>query len=116
MLIPIPVATRHVAAAQGTIWKFVTCEQCRQPYAYLLELEATGEDVDLFDVPQIWVATVALALAGLSILIRGCAMSLRFDPNMGDPAPRRALGQRHAVWGERLSEVPATHPSSESGL
>lgn len=46
MLIPIPISTKHVAAVQGAVWKFVSCAHCEQRYAYLLELEATGEDHD----------------------------------------------------------------------
>jgi hypothetical protein len=42
-IIPIPTGTRYVATIKGGTWKFVTCEQCQKPYAYLLELEATGQ-------------------------------------------------------------------------
>ena len=47
MIIPIwiPVATRWVAAARGTVWKVVTCSHCQQRYAYQLELETTGQVV-----------------------------------------------------------------------
>jgi hypothetical protein len=45
--IPIPIGVRRVAAVQGTVWKFVTCSHCKERYAYLLELKATGEDHDL---------------------------------------------------------------------
>jgi hypothetical protein len=45
--IPIPIGVRHIAVVKGTVWKFVRCEQCNQPYAYQLELQATGEDLDL---------------------------------------------------------------------
>jgi hypothetical protein len=44
--IPIPIGAKHVAAVQGAVWKFVSCAHCQQHYAYLLELEATGEDHD----------------------------------------------------------------------
>ena len=47
MLIPIPIGTTHAAAVRGTVWRFVDCEHCQQPYAYLLQLEATGQDHDL---------------------------------------------------------------------
>lgn len=47
MLIPIPIGTKHVAAVQGAVWKFVSCGHCQQRYAYQLELEATGENHDL---------------------------------------------------------------------
>ena len=38
---------KAVASVQGSVWKFVSCEHCPQRYAYLLELEATGEDLPL---------------------------------------------------------------------
>jgi hypothetical protein len=49
MHIPIhrPIGTRYVAAVQGTVWKVVSCERCQERYAYRLELEATGESLDL---------------------------------------------------------------------
>jgi hypothetical protein len=42
-IIPIPTGTRYVSTIRGGTWKFVTCGQCQKPYAYLLELEATGQ-------------------------------------------------------------------------
>ncbi len=45
MFIPIPVATRWVATARGTVWKVVTCLHCQQTYAFQLELETTGQEV-----------------------------------------------------------------------
>lgn len=45
MIIPIPVATRWVATAQGAVWKVVTCSHCQQRYAFLLEMETTGTEV-----------------------------------------------------------------------
>src|SRR3954454_22539883 len=45
--IPIPIGVKRVAAVQGAVWKFVSCACCQQRYAYLLKLEATGEDHDL---------------------------------------------------------------------
>ena len=47
MIIPIPFATQWVATARGTAWKVVTCSHCRQRYAFVLELETTGEEVGL---------------------------------------------------------------------
>jgi hypothetical protein len=47
MLIPIPIGIKYVAAAHGTVWKFISCAYCRQPYAYLVELEAIGAGDDL---------------------------------------------------------------------
>src|SRR5262245_1340926 len=45
--VPIPIGVKRVAVVQGTVWKFVSCEGCQQPYAYQLDLEATGQDIDL---------------------------------------------------------------------
>jgi hypothetical protein len=45
--IPIPIGTKYIAAVRGAVWKFVTCTHCQERFAYLLELEATGEDHDL---------------------------------------------------------------------
>jgi hypothetical protein len=185
MLIPIPIGTKHVAAVRGAVWKFVSCSHCQQRYAYLLELEATGEDHDLlfldgkgsaeraqaqaeqnllqksrnvvlpvpcpncgwyqddmskmlrdeasinrvqivglviavisliplmFDMATTWVLTLLGALVGLTLAIYGTVLALRFDPNVGDPEPRKALGKRHAVWGEQLTDLMATSPNAE---
>jgi hypothetical protein len=185
MLIPIPMGAKHIAAVRGAVWKFVSCAHCQQPYAYLLELEATGEDYDVlfmdgeraaeralaqaeenlldksrncvlpvpcpncgfyqdemsrqvkeqawinplqvagaviallsliplaFDIAYIWVLTVVSALAGLTLLAYGYVVAFRFDPNAGDPEPRKAIGQRHAVWGEQLAELLATSASAD---
>jgi hypothetical protein len=170
----IPVGNKYVAAVQGAVWKFVSCAKCHERYAYLLELQATGEaenllfmDGDgaarlaqakaeenlrqksrncilmvpcpscgfyqeemakqlrdeasinpfqiagaalaalslvplLFNIAYIWVLTVVLAVAGLAVLAYGYRVALRYDPNAGDPEPRKALGQKHAVWGQQL--------------
>jgi hypothetical protein len=45
--IPIPIGTKYITAVRGAVWKFVWCARCQERYAYLLELEATGEDHDL---------------------------------------------------------------------
>jgi hypothetical protein len=185
--IPIPIGAKHVATVQGAVWKFVSCSYCQQRYAYLLELEATGEDHDLlfldgersaeraraqaeqnlwqksrnvvlpvpcpncgsyqddmsgtlkeevsinslqiagvviavlslvplaFPIPYIWVFTIVLAVAALALLICGYVVAFRFDPNAGDPEARKALGRRHAVWGEQLAELLATSPNAEPG-
>src|SRR5262249_39241275 len=162
--IPIPIGTRHVAAVRGAVWKFVSCAQCQQGYAYLLELEAHGEDHDLlsldgegsarraraqaehnllqksrncvlpvpcpscgsyqdemarqlkeeahvnrFQVAGVviallalvplafglayWVPALVLAVAGLALLAYGYVVAFRFDPNAGDPEPRKAIGR-----------------------
>jgi hypothetical protein len=183
--IPIPIGTKHVAAVRGAVWKFVSCAHCRQGYAYLLELEATGEDHDLLfldgkgsaeraraqaehnlleksrncvlpvpcptcgfyqddmarqlkeeaqinplqvagvviallsliplfiDIAYIWVLTVILAATGLTLVAYGYVLAFRFEPNAGDPEPRKALGRKHAVWGEQLAGLLAANPNAE---
>jgi hypothetical protein len=185
MLIPIPIGTKHIASVQGAVWKFVSCAQCQQGYAYLIELDAIGEDHDLlfldgegsaeraqakaeenllrksrnvvvpvpcpncgwyqddmsrkmkedvsinpvqiaglvlamislvplvFAIPYRWVLTIVLATAGLAVVAWGYLLALRFDPNSGHPEPRKALGRRHAVWGEQLAELVAANRPSE---
>ena len=174
--IHIPIGVKYVAGVQGAVWKIVCCAHCQQRYAYLLELEATGEHHDLlfvdgeasaqraqakaqenlllksrnvvlavpcpgcgfyqddmsamlkeqrsinalqiagvvmaglalvplaFDVRYIWVLSIVLGVAGLALLARGYALALGYDPNAGDPEPRKALRRAHAVWGQQLEE------------
>ena len=169
--------SKNVAAARGAVWKFVSCARCQQRFAYLLELEAAGEEHNLlildgagsaeraqaeadqnllkksrnctlpvpcpncgfyqedmsrqlkeaasinrlqvagavivvlsfipllFAISYLWVLTVILATAGLAVLSYGYVIAFRFDPNAGDPEPRKALGQKYAVWGEQLFSV-----------
>ena len=183
--IHIPIGVVRRARLHGAVWKFVTCAHCQQPYAYLLELEATGTDHDLLfldgegsaqraraqaeqnlaqksrnvvlpvpcphcgfyqddmarnlkdeasinprqiagvviallslvplmlEIPYIWVLTIVLAVIGLALLAWGLVLTFRFDPNAGDPEPRKALGRRHAVCGEQLAELRGTNPSAE---
>jgi len=59
----------------------------------------------LFAISYLWVLTVILATAGLAVLSYGYVIAFRFDPNAGDPEPRKALGQKYAVWGEQLFSV-----------
>jgi hypothetical protein len=183
--IPIPIGAKRVAIIGGAVWKLVSCTNCRQRFAYLMELQARGEDHDLlfldgqasgqraraqaernllqksrncllavpcphcgfyqedmsrrlkeeasinrfqiigailamlsfaplvFDVPYLWGITVVLAAAGVSLLVYGYVLAHRFNPNAGDPEPRKALGQKWSVWGERLDELLATNPDPE---
>jgi hypothetical protein len=180
MLIPIPVATRWVATARGTVWKVVTCSHCQQRYAFQLELETTGQEVgpplsvgdegaklaqaraeenlskmarnvviplpcpicgcyqpDMVDrlrtegtgntpviagmvvavlsliplafrVPYIWVATAVGVSVGLGLIGYADWAAARWDPNAGDPEPRKARGRKRAVWGEQLERLLAT--------
>jgi hypothetical protein len=183
--IPIPIGVKRVAAVRGAVWKGVVCAHCQQSYAYLLELEGTGEDLDLlfldeqgsaeraqaqaeqnfaqrsrnvvlpvpcpscgfyqddmarqlkddasinslqiagmviallsfvpwaFGIPYAWILTMVLAVTGLAVVAWGYVLAFCFDPNAGDPEPRKALGRRHAVWGEQLAELLATSPPAE---
>jgi hypothetical protein len=180
MHLHVPVGNKHVAAVRGSVWKLVSCSRCQEPYAYLLELQATGEDYDLlfldgkgsaeraraqaernlsqkvrntvlpvpcpgcgsyqddmsrqlraqasinraqivglviavlslvpltFDMASTWVLTVLGAVVGVTLVAYGTVRACRFDPNAGDPEPRKLLGRRHAVWGEQLAELLAT--------
>jgi hypothetical protein len=179
MFIPhfTPPGKKAVASVQGSLWKFVSCQHCPQCYAYLLELEATGEDLPFlsadgsaeraqakaqenllqkkqrcilpvpcpycghyqtamsgllkeeasfnlfqisgglvavlgfiplaFDSASNWVITLVFGVVGVCLMAYGYYLSFRFDPNAGDPEPRKALGQRHAVWGEQLDKLLA---------
>jgi hypothetical protein len=185
MHIPIPIGIIRTAAVQGAVWKFVCCTHCQQRYAYLLELEATGEEHDLLfldskgsaeraraqaeqnltqksrnvvlpvpcpncgfyqedmarnlkdeasinplqvagvviallslvplmlEIPYSWVLTIVLAVIGLALVAWGLVRTFHFDPNAGNPEPRKALGRTHAVWGEQLAELLATSPRIE---
>jgi hypothetical protein len=68
-----------------------------------------------FGIPYIWVLTIVLAVAGLALLACGYVLAFRFDPNAGDPEPRKALGRRHSVWGEPLAELLAANPPAKPG-
>jgi hypothetical protein len=62
------------------------------------------------DIPGIWVLTVVLALAGLTVMVRGVARALHYDANAGDPEPRKVVGRQCSVWREQLAELLATVP------
>ena len=180
-----PPGKKAVASVQGSVWKFVSCEHCPQRYAYLLELEATGEDLALLcadgsaelalakaqenlsqkkqrcllpvpcpccghyqaemsrllkeeasvnpfqiggallavlgfiplaiDIAYAWVITLVSGVAGVCLLAYGYYLTVRFDPNAGDPEPRKALGRRRAVWGEQLAQLLAASPDVTPG-
>ena len=70
MIVPIhiPIGARHVAAIRGAVWKLVDCEYCEERYAYLLELEATGQDHDLLFLDGAGSAARALVQAEQNLL------------------------------------------------
>jgi hypothetical protein len=41
-------------------------------------------------------------------------VAFRFDPNAGDPEPRKAIGCSHAVWHEQLAELFSASAPTES--
>jgi hypothetical protein len=45
--IPIPIGIRHNVVAKGRTVRVIQCENCRQPYGIVLDLEASGSDIDL---------------------------------------------------------------------
>src|SRR5262249_43252880 len=57
-----------------------------------------------FGIPYIWVLTLVLAVVGLALLAYGYVVSFRFDPNTGDPEPKKALGRR-TVYDGALSNA-----------
>ena len=67
----------------------------------------------LFAISYLWVLTLILGTAGLAVLSYGYVIAFRFDPNAGDPEPRKVLGQRYAVWGAQLAELLAAIPNGE---
>jgi hypothetical protein len=175
--IHIPIGVKNIATARASSWKLISCENCQQGYAYLLDVEAQGLDIDLlflggaesreraeaqarenvaakihnsvvpipcprcgtyqkdmasqlkedawinpvqiagvivflfsfaplaFAVDYAWIVTVVGAATGLLLLAYGYAVSFGYDPNAGNPAPRKAIGQQNSVWGERLAEL-----------
>jgi hypothetical protein len=182
--IPIPIATRWVATARGTVWKVVTCSHCQQRYAFQLELETTGQQVGpplslsdegamlaqaraeenlskmgrnvviplpcpncgcyqpdmverlrtegtskapvavgltiivlsliplAFGIPYLWIATVAGVSVGFGLIGYADWSAARWDPNAGDPEPRKARGRKRAVWGEELDRLLTANPDA----
>ena len=176
---PSIMGRKAVALVHGSVWKFVSCERCHERFAYLLKLEATGEDpfaygsneralaraqenlsqkkdrcilpvpcpycgiyqadmsrqlkeeasINLFqiggviiavlgfiplvfDIAHTGVITLVFGVVGIFLLAYGYYLSFRFDPNAGDPEPKKALGQKQAVWGELLAKFPAVGPDA----
>ena len=69
--IPIPMGVKRIAAVRGAVWKFVSCGQCRERYAYLVELEATGEDHDVLFLDAAASVQRARAQAAQNLLTKG---------------------------------------------
>src|ERR1700761_3881266 len=100
--IPVPISTRHVAAAAGTVWKSVTCECCGSKYAYLLELTATGEDHDLFHLDRQGSMKPAQAKAQENLERKG--------RNLVVPVPCPGCGFYQQEMSRHLKEEAWTNP------
>ena len=68
----------------------------------------------VLDMAYCWALTVPVAVVGLGLLGYGYAVAFRFDPNAGDPEPRKVTGQRIAVWGDQLTEALRASETAES--
>ena len=96
MLIPIPIGTKHAVAVRGTVWRFVNCERCQQPFAYLLQLEATGEDHDLLFLDGTTSAARAQAQAEQNLL--------RKSDNLVVPIPCPHCGSYQGDMSRQLKD------------
>ena len=94
----VPYFTRPgkkaVASVQGSVWKFVSCEHCPQRYAYLLELEATGEDLALLCADGSAELALAKAQENLSQKKQRCLL----------PVPCPCCGHYQAEMSRLLKE------------
>ena len=66
-----------------------------------------------FRVPYIWVATAVGVSVGFGLIGYADWAAARWDPNAGDPEPRKARGRKRAVWGEELDRLLA--PDLDAG-
>jgi hypothetical protein len=58
-----PIGVRRHAVARATSLKVVTCENCREPYAFLIDIEAQGSAVDFLFLDSARSAQRAMAQA-----------------------------------------------------
>lgn len=102
-MIPIPIGTTHVSRVRGAVWKLVSCERCIQRYAYLLELEATGEDRDLLFLDGKGSAERARAQAEQNLLrkSRNCVLPVPC-PNCGFYQDEMARQLKEEAWINRF--------------
>ena len=108
MLIPIPIGARRVASVRGAVWKFVSCTHCQQRYAYLLELEATGEDHDLLFLDEHGAAQRAQAQAERNLLQKSSNIVL--------PVPCPLCGWYQDDMSKRLKEEASVNRVQIAGL
>jgi hypothetical protein len=57
--------------------------------------------------------TVVAALIGIAVIVKGILQTTRFDPNAGDPEPRKASGRSKTLWGKELEELRAAAENPE---
>src|SRR5262245_3345573 len=67
----------------------------------------------IFGFRLAWLVAILGAAVGLALLVRGYALAFGYDPNAGDPEPRRALGRRVALWGEKFEELLKPAPGKD---
>jgi hypothetical protein len=63
----------------------------------------------------LWIATIVLATIGMAIVAYGYVLAYRYDPNGGDPEPRKAIARSHAVWGQKLDDLIASGEITDRG-
>ena len=51
-------------------------------------------------------------LVGLGLIGYADWADARWDPNAGDPEPRKARGRKRAVWGEELDRLLTANPDA----
>jgi hypothetical protein len=110
----LPVPCPHCGFYQDNMSRQLKDDAWMNPYQIAGAILALLSFVALaFDIAYNWALTVAGAAAGAALLVYGYAISFRFDPNAGDPEPRKALGRKRAVWGEKLAELLAANPDAK---
>ena len=108
MLIPIPVGTKHVAAARARVWRFVACEDCRQDFAYPLDLEGAGQDYDLLFTDAETSAARAQAQAEQNLMHK--------SRNVVLPIPCPHCGFYQADMSRQLKDVASINLQQVVGL
>jgi hypothetical protein len=106
--IPVPVGASHVVTVEGSVWKLVDCSQCGERFAYLLELQATGENTDLFFVDGQSATTSALREAERKLFEKG--------RNVVAPVPCPRCGHYQAEMARRLKDEASINRLQIAGL
>jgi len=110
----------HESKPSKTSCKKAATTCCRKEAAWINWPQIAGAAIVLlsfipllFAISYFWVLTLILGTAGLAVLSYGYVIAFRFDPNAGDPEPRKVLGQKYAVWGAQLAELLAKNANAE---